>query len=79
MFGQKKKPLSEGAKGRGVITSLTVPGPRPRLEGVDYSSVPPWTGALDRNAGQFGYHVEVRVDFDDGTTTELATKLGLPL
>jgi hypothetical protein len=80
MFGhEKKKLLSEGAEGRGVITSLTVmhevPGMRgPILVDVDESSVPPWTGGAD----SYRYAVVAHVEFDDGTTTELSTKLGYP-
>ena len=82
MFGhEKKKLLSEGAEGRGVITSLHVlqvnrsTNP-PRLEGVDESSVPPWTGETDLSVDRFAYDVWVRIEFDDGTTTALTKKLG---
>jgi hypothetical protein len=85
MFGhEKKKLLSEGAEGRGVITSLYVgylnPSTNPpRFEGVDESSVPPWTGETDLSVERYGYDVSVRVEFDDGPTTDLSTKLGYPM
>jgi hypothetical protein len=47
--------------------------------GVEESSVPPWTGETDRYVDGYGYDVVVSVEFDDGTTTELSTKLGYPL
>jgi hypothetical protein len=85
VFGhEKKKLLSEGAQGRGVITSLSVErliqnGARLTLDAVDESSVPPWTGETDHYVDGFGYSVWVNVKFDDGTTTTLNTKMGLPL
>jgi hypothetical protein len=85
VFGhEKKKLLSEGAQGRGVITSLqvehlSVGGPRQALAVVDESSVPPWTGETDLSVERYAYSVWVHVEFDDGTTTELNTKIGYPL
>jgi hypothetical protein len=77
MFGhEKKKLLSEGAEGRGVITALHVQhliqgiGDQLRLEDVDESSVPPWIGETDVNVDRFGYDIVVRVEFDDRTLHE---------